>query len=165
MAAATSTPRPSLRSSLPSSTWQLGRVGGIENGELDSVEAHQAVECAKPKVAVWRQDDGRGGVFRQPAFCLSAIDQIIRVGTKRWLGGSPGPHPQDGQPSPHTLELHPRANDQAVIAMLGHDTARVCFGILQVVPNEGDVQVKMPFDFELERGHRMVRVQARILAG
>ena len=55
-------------------------------------------------------------------------------------------------------ELHPNAHVETEIATLGHAPAGFGLGILQIVPDERNVQVKMPLDFELERGYRMVGV-------
>ena len=58
----------------------------------------------------------------------------------------------------HGSELHPYAQVKTEIAVLGHGPAQFGLGILQVVPDERDVQVNMPLDFELERGDRMVGI-------
>ncbi len=62
------------------------------------------------------------------------------------------------------LELHADAGIDAEIATLGHRTAGFHLRILEVVPDEGEVQIEVPLDFELQRRHGMVRIQARLLA-
>ena len=55
-------------------------------------------------------------------------------------------------------ELQPGAHVETEIAVLGQGPAEFDLGILQVIPDERDVRVKVPLDFELHGGHRMVGV-------
>jgi len=56
------------------------------------------------------------------------------------------------------LELHAYAHVKTEIAVLGQGPTGVGLGILQVIPDERDIQVKMALDLELERGRRMVGI-------
>ena len=83
---------------------------------------------------------------RRPHRLISIHAQFAR----RWLRARQSRIP--------ILELHPDAQVETEIAVHGHRAAGLGLGILQVIPDERDVQVQMALDFELQGGHRVVGI-------
>lgn len=78
---------------------QLRFCGSIEHPKLLPVEAHQAVEGAKPEVAVSRLCDRRRRVLRQTVVGLPVLHQERRA-PRGIHGGEPCASPRLGSPGP-----------------------------------------------------------------
>ena len=89
---ATHRPKP-IGSARPSVPGQLRRVRRIENCELVSIEAHQAVERAEPEVTILSLRDGGGRVLRQtilgPPGARAALKSVRTI---------PNPRTEDRRP-------------------------------------------------------------------
>ena len=63
------------------------------------------------------------------------------------------------------LKSNAKTHGQIVITILGDDTIRSGLGILEIIPDERDVQIQMSFDFKFQRGDGVMTVLPGFLVG